>query len=261
MKGTLLASVLVAAAHGVARAECEPTPYSIAAKEAAGKVTVNLPLMLAGDSTKPTSVDAGGDFVRTMYAAMGPTVVSDLLTNYGCKVKMAVDADNTKTTEQKTAIMEAWYNAADTMTIAASLYFPAFAAGFDKAAPLDPTRTRETLTIEELSPAPYISTLKKDNFLIQSNATAFMQANIKGISATACGKYLRAALAANAAGVQQVAASMLPTINNYFSGAAGRNRAKVNMFAAASSFAMILKEPVSDKDSDAALKQCVASRL
>lgn len=254
----LMAAIVLFAGSGACFAQaCMDTPYTVQSQSTQGTITVTLPPALANDSAKPPSVKASAEYSRTMYAAMGPTVVREVLQSYTCKVEQAIDADATKTAEQKVVIKDAWRNAVNDLTTTAAIYFGAFKVDLAQAQELNPVALQQSLDADGRSPAPYLSVLKAENFLIQNSYSAYLTGTFNGISATACGSYLKAALAANAGMIQHLAAAVLPMLNTYFENKryAPRN-AKVILYGEAPSVLMATQP--SDAKSKADLAKCTA---
>ena len=214
-----------APAAPAALAECPPVPFSIEAKEIEGRVNVKMPPAFekADSLPKLANVNAGAEYVRTMYGAMGPTVIRTVLENYVCRFNKVIDEDQTLTQANKEAYKAAFQDAVDEIVAAGSNYFPAYASQkFDVAMNLRPTVAAfPALAPTAQIPQPYLQRayggIKDDSFLIANTYTGYLGGTFGGIEVSACGRYIRAALAENAYIVQQLAASMRSTLNTYFS--------------------------------------------
>lgn len=213
-----------APAAQAALAECAPVPFTIQAKEVTGVVTVKMPAKFADPANIPklANITAGAEYIRTMYGAMGPTVVRTVLENYVCRFNKVIDEEPTLTLESKASYKAAFQDAVDELVLASSNYFPAYAAqNFAQTMLIRPT----VAAFPALSPSaqiPKVYLLKAygqitdDSFLISNSYNAYLTGNFGGVEVTACGRYIRAALAENAYLVQRLAAAMRSTLNIYF---------------------------------------------
>ena len=229
-------------------AKCAEVPYSIQAKQAGVQVIASLPAKFSDPANlpKPASVRAGAEYIRSMYAAMGPTVVREVLLNYICRFDEVVDGDITKSIDEKTALKSAFQDAVDDITNTSATYFAVFAAqNFEQAQLVKPTLLNSpALQKEQLVPIAYlqasVNQISDNDFLIANSYTAYVTANLKGVEATACGKYIRAALAENASVVQHLAASLRGMLMTYFSNTPSSVRsAKTMLFGEAATAAMV----------------------
>lgn len=241
---------------------CAENPYVVQTGSTKLSIKTTLPASLMGPSVKPADATAVAalQFTRNMYADMAPGVISEILEIYTCLVQRAIDADATKTPEQKRAINDAWEAAVIDISVTASRYFTAFVAKYDTVDALNPAKLKESLDAEGRSPAPYLIAIKPENFLVQSGFDAWITGTINGISGTVCGNYLRRALATNAAAIQHVAASVRPVLANYFADRKGGVlAAKAMLYTRAASSLLLV--PPSDEASLKTLNQCSASEL
>lgn len=243
----------------LAYAKCGEVPYTVQAQQAGLQVIASLPAKYSDPANvpKPASVKLGAEYVRTMYAAMGPTVVREVLANYICRFNEAVDNDNATSSAEKIAIKSAFQDAVDDLTNTSALYFPVFAAqNFEQAQLVKPTLTNSpALQKEQLVPVTYlqdsVGKISDNDFLIARSYDAYVNANLNGVELTACGKYIRAALAENASVVQHLAAAMRSTLMIYFSNTPSSVRsAKTILYGEAGAAATI---PAPAKTSNAAL--------
>ncbi len=232
----------------LAHATCAPVPYSVQAQQAGLQVIASLPVKFSDPSNvpKPASATLAAEYVRTMYAAMGPTVVREVLLNYICRFNEVVDNDNGRSAADKIAIKSAFQDAVDELSNTSSLYFPVFAAqNFEQAQLVKPTLVNSpALLKDQLVPAEYLQAsvgrIRDDDFLISNTYIGYANANLKGVELTACGKYVRAALAENAGVVQHLAASMRSALMTYFSNTPSSVRsAKTMLYGEAASAATI----------------------
>lgn len=236
---------------------CRHTPYTIEAKTTDGAITVTLPPSLLSDGSKPPTVQAAAQHSRTMYAAMGPSVVREILDSYTCRIFEAIDKDTNKSADQKVAIKEAWSNGANDLITSAAIYFGAVLADFSQFPALNPTALQQTLDADARAPVEYLSALKDENFLTSNSYSIWITANYKEGSATACGTYVRAALAANAGNIQHTAAAVLPIVRAYFDKSKnGPRNAKVLLYGEAPSVLQAI--PPATASAQADLKRCVA---
>jgi hypothetical protein len=238
---------------------CSENPYVIQTERGKLSIKTTLPPSLIGPSAKPdgTSAEAALQFTRSMYADMAPGVISEVLGIYTCWVERAIEADATKTPEQKRAIKDAWDAAVIDISITSSRYFTAFVARYDTVDQLNPAKLKESLDADGRSPSAYLSAIKQENFLITSGFEGWISGTINGISGTVCGTYLRRALATNAAAIQHVAASVRPVLANYFADKkSGVIAAKAMLYTRAAS--SLLLQPPTDEESLKALSQCAA---
>jgi hypothetical protein len=195
-----------------------------------------------------------------MYAVLGPAVIQQLLTYYGCKVNADVATDGTKTDNEKKQIIAAWDDAVRDLTTTGVVYFVGFKTDLAAVQSVNPaTADLPTPNAGWNLPAKYVQKLPQDNFLIQNQFTTYVSANIHGISGTVCGTYLRGALAQNAGVIQTVAASVRPMLVQYFEDkpAAARN-AKASLYVTASNF-LAVSAP-SDAAATNNQKQCAATK-
>lgn len=210
----------------LARAACDPVPYTIQAQAVAGKVMVKMPVKFTDPENVPklsgATAAAGGEYLRSMYGAMGPTVIREVLLNYACRFDAVVDADIALTPEVREAHKAAFRDGVDTLVSASSNYFPAFAAqNFEQSLAIKPTTAAwPALAPAARVPMPYLTqafgAISDDSFLIGNAYAGYLGGTFSGIEATACGRFVRAALAENAGIVQHLAASMRTTLLTYF---------------------------------------------
>lgn len=239
---------------------CGDTPYSVAFQSAHAQIEITLPPGLANDAMKPgPTVDAGLDYVRSMYAMIGPAVIRDLLEHYECNLKALIAEDETKTAAQKADILNSWKRIYIDITTTSSIYFFAFRSGLAEAQSINPGEKEIENPKNWNVAAEYIEKLPKDNFLIASKYDAYLKGSIKGLSGTICGSYLRAALAQNAGLIQPVAASVRPLLQLYVSDSPlAVWSAKASLYVTASSLSLGVKAP-SDSSSENSRKICNVS--
>jgi hypothetical protein len=193
--------------------------------ELEGRVSVKMPPAFekADSIPKLANVNAGAEYVRTMYGAMGPTVIRTVLENYACRFGKVIDEEKTLTQASRETYKAAFQEAVDEIIAVGSNYFPAYASQkFDVAIRMRPTVAAfPALAPEAQIPQLYLQRayggIADNSFLIANTYTGYVNGTFGGIEASACGRYIRAALAENAYIVQRLAASMRSTLNIYFS--------------------------------------------
>ncbi len=255
----LLLSVAISCSAAESLPPCPENPYVVQTGATKLSIKVTLPPNLIGPSAKPadSSAEAALQFTRSMYAEMAPGAIGEILVVYTCWVERAIDADATKTLEQKRTIKDAWSNAVNDISVAASRYFTAYVAKYDTIDALNPTKLKESLDADGRAPASYLSAIPKEEFLIGSSFDGWISGTFNGISGTVCGTYLRRALATNAAAIQHVAASVRPVLANYFADRKGGVvSAKVMLYTGAAS-SLLLPAPTDDL-SVKTLSQCTS---
>jgi hypothetical protein len=258
MKAIIAALLLCSSISSLAAPEpCPDNPYAIKTGNTGVSIIATLPPMLAGGVAKPGSntVQAAAEFSRSMYAAMGPSVVREVLDVYTCVVEQAIDADATKTPEQKAVIKDAWQTGVADILGTTAHYFGTFLTNVAAVPSINPVNLVQPLDADARSPAPYLNVIKNENFLIAEGYKIWVNATIKGITATACGNYIRAALAVNAGNIQHLAAAVRPVVLAYFADrkTAVRN-AKAMLFAEAPTVLMAVVP--SDTAAKSSLSQC-----
>lgn len=231
-----------------ASAACEPVPYSIQAKELHGKIVFKMPTKFSDPTNlpKPTGINAGGAYIRSMYAAMGPTVIREVLLNYVCRFEEVVDNDAALSLENREAYKAAFQEAVNEIGDASAVFFPAFASNdFVQIQAIKPTIVKyPPLPSVARVPSKYlaqsIGVIADSSFLIQNSYEGYLSGSFNGIETTACGKFIRAALAENAGIVQHLAASMRTTLLTYFKNSdAGVKSAMSMLYMEASSAASV----------------------
>ncbi len=154
-----------------------------------------MPLEFSDSATlpKPLNVAAGGAYIRTMYAAMGPTVVRAVLLNYLCRSEAVVDFDESLTADAREVYKASFQDAVDEIGEASALYFPAFAQGdVTKAQAIKPTTAKyPALPAASRIPSKLldksIGEIADKSFIIQQNYEGYISGSFGGIEATACG--------------------------------------------------------------------------
>lgn len=236
---------LVLSATANAADTCGTTPYAITTAGGTVQITFSLPPGLKSDVAKPDkSLTAGLTFVRYMMAMLGPSIYRELIDFYGCKLKASVESDATKSQAEKAAIILAWDKAVIDINNTAAGYFAGFRASPVEMIGKGPTATDGLNPVNWNLPAPYVKRLVQDEFLIGTSYSTYVKGSINGISGTACGEYLRGALAQNAGIIQPVAASVLPMLNKYFNDSPiAVQSAKSDLFITISSMSNVAVAP------------------
>lgn len=240
---TIVSALLLSSCLSCLAAEpCKDNPYKIQTGSVALSGQITLPPSLVGNSLKPSAntAAAGLAFSRTMYAAMAPTVVQEVLDVYTCLVEKAIDEDATKSAEEKAVIKDVWKNAVGDITGTLAGYVVTLMASPETFGSVNPALlTNRTLTVEDRSVVPYLGVIKPENFTVIEGYQLYMKATINGITGTACGSYLRQALASNAGNIQHFAAAVRPIINEYFSDSKNSVRyAKAKLYIQASGISL-----------------------
>jgi hypothetical protein len=233
---TLFMGIGLLALHAASSAACAPIPYTVRLKEAAGKLTVTVPTPIL--ALRP--VGAGAEYARSMYAAMAPSVVREVLDGYGCLVKEGIAADYTPGVD-KQALADAWENAVADLQSTAGMFFVSYADSVAAGNALNPYPQKQSLETEMKGLAKYVQALPKENFLLEDSLKAYLEATIAGAGVNACGKLVRAALAQNAPAIQHLAAAVLPALNKYFSPTSqyGPRNAKIDLWTEAQAARMV----------------------
>lgn len=231
-------------------APCDPVPYTVQAQALAGKVSVKMPVQFADPTNVPrlsgASASAGAELVRSMYGAMGPTVISEVLRNYVCRFNAVVDADLALTPDTRESYKAAFREGVDEIVSAGANYFPAFASqNFVQSLAIKPT-TKDWPALAPAARVPMhyltqsIGGIADNSFLIANTYAGYIGGTFSGIEATACGRYVRAALAENAGIVQRLAASMRSTLMTYFGSSPSSVKSAMTMvYAEAASAASV----------------------
>lgn len=233
---TQLVGIVLLVLNGVSFAACDPIPYTVRFKDLVGKLAVTVPTPIL--ALKP--IGAGVEYSRSMYAAMAPSVVREVLDGYGCLVKERIAADTT-TGVDKQALLDAWESAVGDIQSTAGMFFVSYADSVAAGNALNPYPQKQPLEPEMKGLAKYVQTLPKENFLLEDSVKAYLEATIAGVGVNACGKLVRASLAQNAPAIQHVAAAMLPVLNKYFSPTSqyGPRNAKIDLWTEAQATRMI----------------------
>ena len=241
---------------------CKPNPYRIQTGSTGLAGQITLPPLLAGGAAKPSAntAQAAVEFSRSMYAAMAPSVVREMLEVYTCLVEKAVDDDSTKTVEQRADIKDAWKSAKNDIINTLAGYVVILMTSPKDFGSLNPsTLPHLTLNAEERSPAPYLGVLKDENFTVGEAYQVYIGATINGITGTACGSYLRMALASNAGNIQHFAGAVRPIMLEYFDASKNSVRnAKSSLYAESSTIVQAVAP--AETAARTSLSQCSALR-
>jgi len=235
----------VVQAQPVSPIDCGPVPYSVRAKELKGGVVVSAPPVLrqAANSLGAPKLELGGEYARTMYAAFAPVALQEVLENYTCRIQKTLESDATRTPEERKKLMAVWSTGIDRLQRTAALYFLTFGLrDLTQAAALDQQiESTELLKPEESLPKSVLQAalggIRDEDFLIASSYSAYLGARIAGVDTTACGLFVRAALAANADSIQHWVAGIKPIVTLYFDdeNPAGRRSALSRLYGQATS--------------------------
>jgi len=230
LKVLIAASMVFLSGHAAAQS-CGPTPYSIRFKELNGKITVTVPPAL--QNFDPTTASLGADYVRRMFAAAAPAILGEILVNYDCVVRNAIDKEKLSD-EKRTALLDAWSDVQAQVSFSAVKFTEAWIKSPADGIAASPVNEKKDLTADEKALMPYIAKLPQNNFLIEAGGSLYAGAIFNGLPVNVCGSFIRSALVDNEPGIQYLAAAIRPTLVSYVSSVKNGSRdAKMKLWAQA----------------------------
>lgn len=226
-------AALFALSSAASAQNCGPTPYTIAFKEAKGKLTVKVPDGLK--NIGPGNASLTADFLRRMFSATAPVVLDEVLDAYECHVAKAID-DSKPSEDRRVELMDAWSEIRAQLSDAAGKFSVAWSTSNDAGLAASPVNDKKDLTAQERALAPFIAKIPVENFTRTDGLSLYGDAVFNGLPVNACAGFIRSALVENEAGIQHFAAALRPALVTYVASVKNGSRdAKMRLYTQARS--------------------------